>query len=73
LARRSARSSVGVYTYFDRIRVGLQQLIAGCKKFRLDLISREDLASLTPLARDVTNIPMIHEYDRKSFENILNS
>ena len=66
-------TAVGVYTYFDRIRVGLQQLIAGCKKFRLDLISREDLASLTPLARDVTNIPMIHEYDRKSFENILNS
>ncbi|MCX6354204.1 MAG: glutamate synthase-related protein [Candidatus Aureabacteria bacterium] len=64
-------TGVGVYTYFDRIKVGLQQLIAGCKKFRLDLIDREDLASLTPLARDVAAIPMIHEYQRKAFENIL--
>ncbi|MEJ2745903.1 MAG: glutamate synthase-related protein, partial [bacterium] len=64
-------TAVGVYTYFDRIKVGLQQLIAGCKKFRLDLIDRDDLASLTPLSRDVTKIPMIHEYDGKSFEDIL--
>jgi len=64
-------SAVGVYTYFDRLKVGLQQLVAGCKKFKLNLISRKDLASLNSLARDVTDIPMIHEYDRKEFESIL--
>jgi len=64
-------SAVGVYTYFDRIKVGLQQMLAGVRKWNLNLIGREDLASLTPLARDITKIPMIHEYDRKAFENIL--
>jgi hypothetical protein len=64
-------TAIGVYTYFDRLKVGLQQLVAGCKKFKLNLIGREDLASLSPLAEDVTGIPMIHGYDRKAFENIL--
>ncbi|MEI6632188.1 MAG: glutamate synthase-related protein [Chlamydiota bacterium] len=64
-------TAVGEYTYFDRLRVGLQQLIAGCKKFNLNLIDRRDLASLTPLARDVTGVPMIHEYERKAFADIL--
>jgi len=64
-------AAIGVYTYFDRIKVGLQQLVAGCKKFKLNLISREDLASLTPLARDVTGVPMIHEFNKKAFEDIL--
>jgi len=64
-------SAIGVYTYFDRIKVGLQQLLAGVRKWNLNLLSREDLATLTELARNVTKIPMIHEYDRKIFENIL--
>lgn len=64
--------AVGVYTYFkDRIGVGLQQLLAGTRKFRLDLIDRSDLASLSEIARDVTGIPMCHEYDREAFEAIL--
>ncbi|MDD5557630.1 MAG: glutamate synthase-related protein [bacterium] len=64
-------TAVGVYTYFDRLKVGLQQLVAGCRKFRLNLIDRGDLASLTPLAREVTGIPMIHEYGRRAFRDIL--
>jgi len=64
-------TAVGVYTYFDRIKVGLQQLIAGCKKFKLNLIDRSDLASLTERAEEVTGIPMIHKFDEKRFENIL--
>lgn len=64
--------AVGVYTYFsERIKVGLQQLLAGCRKFRLDLIDRTDLASLSEIARDVTGIPMCHEYNRDAFEAIL--
>lgn len=64
-------AAIGVYTYFDRLKVGLQQLIAGCKKFKINLIDRDDLASLTERARTTTRIAMINEFDRTSFENIL--
>ncbi|RLG70767.1 MAG: FMN-binding glutamate synthase family protein, partial [Methanobacteriota archaeon] len=34
-------SAVGLYTYFtDRIGVGLKQLMAGCRKFKLNLLDR---------------------------------
>jgi glutamate synthase domain-containing protein 2 len=65
--------AVGVYTYFtDRIGVGLQQLLAGCRKFRLDLLARDDLMSLTERAKEVTGIPMAHEAEKEAFHNILN-
>ena len=51
--------------------VGMKQLLAGMRKFRLDLVSREDLAALSPLASEVTGIPMIHKVDEMVFERIL--
>jgi glutamate synthase domain-containing protein 2 len=64
-------SAVGLYSYLYRISVGMKQLLAGMRKFRLDLVSREDLAALSPLASEVTGIPMIHKVDEKVFESIL--
>ena len=66
-------TAVGLYTYLERIKEGLKQLMAGARKFRLDLIDRSDLAALTSLASKVTGIPMIHEIDIALFEAILNS
>ncbi|ACV24054.1 glutamate synthase-related protein [Methanocaldococcus fervens] len=66
-------AAVGLYTYLDRIKCGLKQLMAGARKFRLDLIDRSDLAALKPLASEVTGIPMIHEVDKDIFELILGS
>ena len=50
--------AVGLYSYFmDRIGMGLKQLLAGCRKWRLGLLSREDIAALTELAqKTVSNI-----------------
>ncbi len=64
-------SAVGLYSYVYRMSVGMKQLLAGMRKFRLDLVSRDDLAALTPLASEVTGIPMVHKIDEKLFENIL--
>ena len=39
--------AVGVYSATEKIRVGLQQFMAGARKWKVNLIEREDLASLT--------------------------
>lgn len=64
--------TVGVYTYFtDRIAVGLQQLMAGSRKWKLDLLARSDLAALTERASRVTGIPMIEQINQQTMESML--
>jgi len=64
--------AVGLYTYFvDRIGTGLKQLMAGCRKWRLDLLDRSDIAALTERASRVTGIPTIDEVAREAMANIL--
>jgi glutamate synthase domain-containing protein 2 len=65
-------SAVGVYTYLsERLGLGLKQMLAGTRKFKLDLIDRTDLAALSELASEVTGIPMMHEVERDLLEDIL--
>lgn len=64
--------AIGLYSYIhDKIRVGLQQLLAGARKFKLDLINRRDLIALTERASIVSGIPMPHESDMDLIEKIL--
>jgi isopentenyl diphosphate isomerase/L-lactate dehydrogenase-like FMN-dependent dehydrogenase len=64
--------AVGLYSYlYDRIRVGLQQLLAGSRKWRLDLISRADIIALTERAAKVTGIPLPEESEADAIERIL--
>ena len=51
--------AIGIYSAGEKLRVGLQQLMAGARKWRVDLINRRDLASLTEEAAQVTGIPYI--------------
>ncbi len=47
-------SAIGVYTYFaDKLGVGLKQLLAGVRKFRLDLLDRQDIAYISQRAKEV--------------------
>ncbi len=47
-------SAVGVYTYFEsKLGIGLKQLLAGVRKFRLDLLDREDIACISNRACEV--------------------
>ncbi|NIM04445.1 MAG: FMN-binding glutamate synthase family protein [Armatimonadetes bacterium] len=64
--------TVGVYTYFtDRIGVGLRQLMAGCRKWKINLLDRSDLASLTERAARVTGIPLMEELDKEVMHKML--
>ncbi|MCS7131049.1 MAG: FMN-binding glutamate synthase family protein, partial [Archaeoglobaceae archaeon] len=64
-------SAVGLYSYVYRMAIGMKQLLAGMRKFKIELVSRDDLAALMPLASEVTGIPMIHKVDEQVFESIL--
>jgi hypothetical protein len=64
--------AIGVYTYLmDRVGVGLKQLMAGNRKWKLDLLGRGDLMSLSELATKVTGIPLADEVEKEAIEKIL--
>jgi len=63
--------AVGVYSFAQKIKVGLQQLMAGSRNFRLSAISRDDLMSLTEEASKVSGIPYVMDAYRKEAEAIL--
>ena len=64
--------SIGVYTYLnDRVGVGLKQLMAGNRKWKLNLLSRNDLMSLSEIATKVTGIPLADEVEKDAVEKIL--
>lgn len=64
-------AAIGIYTYYDRLAVGLRQLMAGARKFALHYVDRNDLMSLTREAADVSGIPYLMEADMKEVEHIL--
>ncbi|MGB9618436.1 MAG: glutamate synthase-related protein, partial [Desulfomonilaceae bacterium] len=63
--------AIGVYSYVDRLKQGLQQLMAGARKFALPYIDRNDIVSLTREAADVSGIPYVMECDQKEIDAIL--
>jgi hypothetical protein len=64
--------AVGLYSYLnERIKVGLMQMMAGARKWRLDLLDRTDLMALTDRAAKVTGIPLVEEVDNETINNIL--
>lgn len=64
--------AVGVYSFVQKIRVGLQQLMAGSRNFRISSVSRKDLMSLTEEAEKVSGIPYVMDAYRKEAEAVLN-
>jgi glutamate synthase domain-containing protein 2 len=64
-------AAIGIYTYYDRLAIGLRQLMAGERKFALKYIDRKDIMSLTREAADVSEIPYIMETDAEEVEKIL--
>jgi glutamate synthase domain-containing protein 2 len=65
--------AIGIYSYVDKLRVGLQQLMAGARRFNLNTMSRQDLMSLTEECTRVTGIPYVMDAYREEAEAILNS
>jgi hypothetical protein len=64
--------AIGLYSYLnERIKVGLQQLMAGSRKWKINLLSRRDLVSLSERAAKATKIPLIEETEEEVMEKIL--
>jgi glutamate synthase domain-containing protein 2 len=63
--------ALGIYSYGDKIKVGLQQLMAGARCFSLPAITRKELMSLTEECAKVTGIPYLMDAYREEAEKIL--
>ena len=65
--------AIGVYSYCQKIQVGLQQLMAGARCFSIPAISRKELMSLTEECAQVTGIPYIMNAYRDEAMAVLES
>jgi glutamate synthase domain-containing protein 2 len=65
--------ALGVYTYTHRLAQGLQQLMCGNRKFKLDTITRDDIASLTPEAANISGISYVMDADKDEVDQIIGS
>ena len=65
--------AIGIFSYADKLRVGLQQLMAGARRFRVPALRRQDLMSLTEECARVTGIPYIMDCYRDEALAILKS
>jgi len=63
--------AVGIYSYCEKIRVGLQQLMAGARCFSVPAITRRELMSLTEECARVTGIPYVMDAYREEAMKIL--
>ena len=64
--------AIGIYSYADKLKVGLQQLMAGARCFSTPVISRKELMSLTEECASVTGIPYLMDSYRAEAMDILN-
>jgi len=62
--------AVGLYSYLNRIRVGLQQLMALNRKFNLESIERRDVVPLTDKSKKITGLLDYSELMDKVLEEI---
>ena len=65
--------AVGIYSYCEKLRVGLQQLMAGARCFNVPAISRRELMSLTEECAKVTGIPYLMDAYREEALQVLDS
>jgi glutamate synthase domain-containing protein 2 len=65
--------AVGIYNVTDKLKVGLQQLMAGSRSWAVTHISRKDLAALTEECAKITGIPYIMDAYRQEALEIINA
>ncbi|MFC1900618.1 FMN-binding glutamate synthase family protein [Chloroflexota bacterium] len=63
--------AIGIYSYSEKIKVGLQQLMAGARCFSLPVITRKQIMALTEECSKITGIPYIMDAYREEAMKIL--
>jgi glutamate synthase domain-containing protein 2 len=69
---RLPTGAIGLYTYYERLAQGLRQLMCGARKFDLSYVARDDLASLTQEAAEISGITYVKDVDHAEVQEILN-
>ena len=65
--------AIAMYTLADKLSAGLQQLMAGARKFSMSELSREDLCSANRETERETKIPFITDVHDEIAKKILNA
>ncbi len=65
--------ALGIYTYSDKLKVGLQQLMSGSRNMTLPSISRDDLMALTREAAEISGIPFVTDAYREEALKIIDA
>ncbi len=65
--------ALGLYTYYERLAQGLRQLMAGSRKFSTEYITRDDIATLTREAAEISDIQHVMDVDKAEVEEILST
>ena len=63
--------AIAMYTFSQKIKTGLQQLMAGSRNFKISTLSRNDLMALTEEAAKISGIPYVMEAYREEAEKVL--
>lgn len=63
--------ALGIYTYCQKFKVGLQQLMAGSRNFNLSEISRKDVMTLTEEAAKISGIPYVMDAYSEEAQRVL--
>jgi glutamate synthase domain-containing protein 2 len=64
--------AIALYTFSDKLKVGLQQLMAGSRKFDLASIDRSDVFALTEEAAKVSGLTYVMDVQRDEAMQIIN-
>jgi len=65
--------AIAMYTFVDKLGVGLSQLMAGARSFRLDTISRSDVVALTEEAAKISGLKYVTDVYREEAFDIIRS
>ncbi|HQL47797.1 MAG TPA: glutamate synthase-related protein [Holophaga sp.] len=65
-----APGAIGVFSYLNRVSVGLRQLMALNRKFALEHLDRNDLIPLTEAAARATGLPTVEDLTRLEVEEM---
>jgi hypothetical protein len=64
--------AIGLYSFSEKLRVGLQQLMAGARRFNTHYLCRSDLCALTEEAARISGIPYVMDAYREQAMEIMN-
>ncbi len=65
--------AIAMYAFIDKLSCGMQQFMAGARKFTIGELTRDDLVSANRETEEVTGIPYMLDADNEKALDILNA